>query len=123
MTVKAEDRPSGSAGDSASVSTPLFRISVELSLRGVCLSRRSEATPLSYQDKHTPRLQNWINDVFIKVWLVCFYNSKLIYKSEFRLVLFGKKTLKYAIAHIFLRLRRNCLDLSKALWYNFCINC
>ena len=28
MTVKAEDRPSGSAGDSASVSTPLFRISV-----------------------------------------------------------------------------------------------
>ena len=49
MTVKAEDRPSGSAGDSASVSTPLFRISVELSLRGVCLSRRSEATPLSYQ--------------------------------------------------------------------------
>ena len=57
MTVKADDRPSGSAGDSASVSTPLFRISVELSLRGVCLSRRSEATPLSYQDKHTPRLQ------------------------------------------------------------------
>ena len=57
MTVKAEDRPSGSAGDSASVSTPLFRISVELSLCGVCLSRRSEATPLSYQDKHTPRLQ------------------------------------------------------------------
>ena len=57
VTVKAEDRPSGSAGDSASVSTPLFRISVELSLRGVCLSRRSEATPLSYQDKHTPRLQ------------------------------------------------------------------
>ncbi len=58
VTVKAEDRPSGSAGDSASVSTPLFRISVELSLCGVCLSRRSEATPLSYQDKHTPRLQN-----------------------------------------------------------------
>ena len=56
MTVKAEDRPSGSAGDSASVSTPLFRISVELSLRGVCLSRRSEA-PRLYQDKHTPRLQ------------------------------------------------------------------
>ena len=28
VTVKAEDRPSGSAGDSASVSTPLFRISV-----------------------------------------------------------------------------------------------
>ena len=49
VTVKAEDRPSGSAGDSASVSTPLFRISVELSLRGVCLSRASEA-PLSYQD-------------------------------------------------------------------------
>ncbi len=49
VTVKAEDRPSGSAGDSASVSTPLFRISVELSLRGVCLSRRSEATSLSYQ--------------------------------------------------------------------------
>ena len=46
VTVKAEDRPSGSAGDSASVSTPLFRISVELSLRGVCLSRASEASPL-----------------------------------------------------------------------------
>lgn len=44
---------SKTAGDSASVSTPLFRISVELSLRGVCLSRRSEATSLSYQDKHT----------------------------------------------------------------------
>ena len=52
MTVKAEDRPSGSAGDSASVSTPLFRISVELSLRGVCLSRASEASPLVSRQAH-----------------------------------------------------------------------
>ena len=52
MTVKAEDRPSGSAGDSASVSTPLFRISVELSLRGVCLSRASEASPLVSRRSH-----------------------------------------------------------------------
>ena len=47
MTVKAEDRPSGSAGDSASVSTPLFRISVELSL-----SRASEASPLVSRQAH-----------------------------------------------------------------------
>ena len=52
VTVKAEDRPSGSAGDSASVSTPLFRISVELSLRGVCLSRASEASPLVSRRSH-----------------------------------------------------------------------
>ena len=57
VTVKAEDRPSGSAGDSASVSTPFFRISVSVVVRGVCLSRRREAPALSYQDKHTPRLQ------------------------------------------------------------------
>lgn len=46
MTVKAEDRPSGLAGDSASVSTPLFRISVELryvacACRGGTQCRRS----------------------------------------------------------------------------------
>ena len=57
VTVKAEDRPSGSAGDSASVSAPFFRISVSVVVRGVCLSRRREAPALSYQDKHTPRLQ------------------------------------------------------------------
>ena len=57
VTVKAEDRPSGSAGDSASVSAPFFRISVSVVLRGVGLSRRREAPALSYQDKHTPRLQ------------------------------------------------------------------
>lgn len=52
MTVKAEDRPSGSVGDSASVSTPLFRISVGLSLCGVCLSRASEASPLVSRLSH-----------------------------------------------------------------------
>ena len=46
VTVKAEDRPSGSAGDSASVITPLFRISVEFrfvacACRGGAKRRRS----------------------------------------------------------------------------------
>lgn len=55
VTVKAEDRPSGSAGDSASVSTPLFRISVELSFWRVlvCAAKRRSRI----KDKHTPRLQ------------------------------------------------------------------
>ena len=44
MTVKAEDRPSGSAGDSASVSTPLFRISVEfVTWRVLVATERSDA--------------------------------------------------------------------------------
>ena len=43
VTVKAEDRPSGSAGDSASVSTPLFRISVEfVTWRVLVAAARSE---------------------------------------------------------------------------------
>lgn len=83
MTVKAEDRPSGSAGDSASVSTPLFRISVELSLRGVCLSRRREAAPLSYQDKHTPRLQIDFSEVVYRDYFICFgQRYQLIVKAD-----------------------------------------
>ena len=50
MTVKAEDRPSGSAGDSASVIASAFPYFSRVPFRGVCLSRRREAAPLSYQD-------------------------------------------------------------------------
>ena len=53
VTVKAEDRPSGSAGDSASVSTPLFRISVEFrfvacACRGGAKRRRSRIKTTTY---------------------------------------------------------------------------
>ena len=50
MTVKAEDRPSGSAGDSASVSTPLFRISVEfVTWRVLVATERSDVALVSRQ--------------------------------------------------------------------------
>ena len=52
MTVKAEDRPSGSAGASASVITPLFRISVKFR-EVACACRGGASAPsLSYQDGH-----------------------------------------------------------------------
>ena len=80
MTVKAEDRPSGSAGDSASVSTPLFRISVELSLRGVCLSRASEASPLVsrlshiFMDTINSALFIYYDSSFIDGWKYDFFS-------------------------------------------------
>ena len=51
MTVKAEDRPSGLAGDSASVIVSAFLFSVKLRYLRV-LVRRSEATPLVSRLSH-----------------------------------------------------------------------
>ena len=83
VTVKAEDRPSGSAGDSASVSAPFFRISVSVVVRGVCLSRRREAPALSYQDKHTPRLQIDFSEVVYRDYFICFgQRDQLIVKAD-----------------------------------------
>ena len=53
VTVKAEDRPSGSAGDSASVSTPLFRIQSGLVMwRVLVAGERSEPSRIKTSTRH-----------------------------------------------------------------------
>lgn len=57
MTVKAEDRPSGSAGDSASVITFLFRLQPGLVEWRVLVAAARQRRRSRIKDKHTPRLQ------------------------------------------------------------------
>lgn len=69
MTVKAEDRPSGSAGDSASVSTPLFRISVGFgyvacACRGGAKRRRSR---IKTSTRHGCKRRNFADNNSLEV--------------------------------------------------------
>ena len=57
VTVKAEDRPSGSAGDSASVITFLFRLQPGLVEWRVLVAAARQRRRSRIKDKHTPRLQ------------------------------------------------------------------
>lgn len=67
MTVKAEDRPSGLAGDSASVITFLFRLQPGLVEWRVLVAAARQRRRSRIKDKHTPRLQLYhmaINKIF-----------------------------------------------------------
>ena len=57
VTVKAEDRPSGLAGDSASVITFLFRFQPGLVEWRVLVAAVRQRRRSRIKDKHTPRLQ------------------------------------------------------------------
>jgi hypothetical protein len=72
VTVKAEDRPSGSAGDSASVSTPLFRISVELSFWRVLVCAAKRRSRIKTSTRHGCKIY------YIVIWFIIYFLEKEI---------------------------------------------
>ena len=83
MTVKAEDRPSGLAGDSASVITFLFRLQSGLVEWRVLVAAVRQRRRSRIKDKHTPRLQIDFSEVVYRDYFICFgQRYQLIVKAD-----------------------------------------